>query len=102
VDRDDRPRPQQAAQLHRLLGGHAVAQRSGDREPDATEVQQCGVDLHPIRHLTHPAEQHRVVSTDIACAAVRVLHHPLAGVDPAPPRGERGSPDRGIQRAGRV
>src|SRR5690349_4854415 len=47
VDRDHRAGADQAAELDRFGRVHRVAQRAGDREPDAAEVDDRGVDLQP-------------------------------------------------------
>src|SRR6185437_11604862 len=60
VDRDRGPRPDETAQLDRVLRRHRVASRPGDRKADAAEVQQRDVDLKTLGDLTHPVVQHRV------------------------------------------
>ena len=48
------------AQLTASRGGHRVAQRPGDREPHAAEVQQRGVDLEALGHLRDAVVEHGV------------------------------------------
>src|SRR6478736_3218618 len=60
VDRDRGLRLQQPAELDRLLRGQRVAQRAGDREADAAEVDERGADVDAIGDLPDAVVEDRV------------------------------------------
>ena len=43
----------EARELDRVLGGHRVVERTGDREADAAEVEDRGADVEAVRDLAH-------------------------------------------------
>ncbi len=57
VDRQSGPGPQLAAQGHRLGRRHRVAQGAGQREADATQVEERRTDGQPVGDLTYTAVQ---------------------------------------------
>ena len=78
VDRDDDPRADQAAQLDGVARGHRVAQRAGDRELHAAEVQQRGVDGQPVARPRARRRRARCRPRSTArrsCAAQREADH---------------------------
>src|SRR6266498_2933340 len=60
MDGDGGARVDESAQLDSVLGGHRVADGTGDRKADTAEVQECGVDPEAVGDPTHSVIEDRI------------------------------------------
>jgi hypothetical protein len=85
VNGDDSARPDEVAQLDGVGSGNGVAQRSGDREADAAEVQQGEVDLDTAGDLAYAVVEHGVAGDPQRAVILAVPAQSEADDVPRPP-----------------